>query len=177
MGNRYVRLFYAVLIPVALLLGFNNCAGNDFALIEESSVELESKRCKINPTTDVVAEQFEEGDYFVTTYVRPDLESEHAHQKIYFNGSSDPTYAPRWKTAGNVIEWRYNPTGAPSALASQILNLIQTSMNNWSKVCNIKFKYLGATSLSSGSNQIDGTNVFGWGEAGPRGRDRGRRQG
>ncbi|MFM6930441.1 MAG: matrixin family metalloprotease, partial [Bdellovibrio sp.] len=83
--------------------------------------------------------------------------------KVYYDGSSDPTNAPRWKSG--AINWYYNPSGAPSSLSSAALATIQQSMSYWSSYCNVKFNYMGETDKTSEGGPRDTANVIGWGDA------------
>lgn len=83
--------------------------------------------------------------------------------KIYLNGSSNPTGAPRWANA--TINWYYNPAGQPSNFStSTVLSMIQTAIAKWEKVCSIKWVYQGTTTKSQ-TTHGDNYPVIGWGNA------------
>ncbi|WP_413289080.1 matrixin family metalloprotease [Bdellovibrio sp. HCB337] len=166
MNLRHFYLSFFAASTAVLLLAFNNCSSRDAGAVANST-DLASTGggCKINPESDALVEQVKDGDYHVLVF-GPQEEADHlANEKLYFHNSGDAATAPRWKVTGNIINWYYNPNGAPSSLASTGLDTIKTSLDYWSSVCNIKFNYMGTTTKTSDQNQMDSTNVFGWGTA------------
>lgn len=153
--------YYCLLITgaVFLLFAFTNCSSKD-AGSSNGSVDLGSTGCKVNP--DVLVSQVKDGDYHVQVYADAD-DVQDFSEKLYLNNQGDPSKAPRWKT--NVINWYYNPSGAPASVAATALDTIKTSMAYWTSVCNINFNYMGTSTKASSSNNIDSMNVIGWGDA------------
>ncbi|MFM6930515.1 MAG: matrixin family metalloprotease [Bdellovibrio sp.] len=136
-----------------LLISINNCAPQK-ATEDTASLSRQSS---------ALVSQVADGDHVVTIYTpEGDLPSISVN-KVYYDGSSDPTNAPRWKSG--AINWYYNPSGAPSSLSSAALATIQQSMSYWSSYCNVKFNYMGETDKSSEGGPRDTTNVIGWGGA------------
>lgn len=142
-----------------LVFAFNNCASRD-AGTAENAIDLASQGCKVDP--DVLVQQVKDGDYHIDV-LAPESEALNFSEKVYMNDLSDPAKAPRWKP--NVINWYYNPAGAPSTIASTALDTIKESMAYWTSVCNINFNYMGTTTKGSTSTSKDSTNVIGWGDA------------
>jgi hypothetical protein len=70
--------------------------------------------------------------------------------------------------ANSTLRWRYNDSNRPAGLlasADAAVARIQSAMAKWSAVCNVRFAYDGATtvtpSLPAGTR--DGLNVIAWG--------------
>jgi len=157
--KRSQYLFFAA-GAVALTFAFNNCSLRGPSVSEEGAADLASAGCKVNP--DVLVQDTLDGDYHVQVFA-PQDEAHNFSEKVYMNNSTDPATAPRWKP--NVINWYYNPTGAPASIASTALNTIRESMAYWTSVCNINFNYMGTTANLAERTAKDGVNVLGWGTA------------
>ncbi len=60
---------------------------------------------------------------------------------------------------GGVIEWYYNPNGAPAAMASAAQGIIAAAAQEWAQVCAVHFTYRGESALRMA---WDGHNVVSW---------------
>lgn len=145
---------------VTLLFAFNNCSSRDAGTAVQSAADLASSGCKVE--NEVLVQQVKDGDYHIHIFA-PENEAGHFNEKLYLNNQSNPDRAPRWKNS--VINWYYNPTGAPSGIAATALSTIQESLAYWSSVCKITFNYLGTTTKAATSSTKDNTSVIGWGNA------------
>jgi hypothetical protein len=154
--NIYISIFTAS--AAIFLLGFINCSRGESQVFTGFS-NLGSSGCKVDP--DVLVKQINDGDYHAKIYA-PESVAHNASQKLYLDDQNDPTTAPKWKA--NVINWYYNPANEPSSMSPTALATIQSSMGYWTSVCNIKFNYKGLSNAIP--NDVDGTNVIGWGDAG-----------
>lgn len=70
---------------------------------------------------------------------------------------------------GGLVQWRYDDANRPAGLAADAnvaIAKIQTAMNKWSAVCNVRFSYLGTSSLGPSlappTLNLDSANVIGW---------------
>jgi predicted Zn-dependent protease len=154
------KAFSTSLFAVAFLLA--GCTKQNTNASSEAT-DLASHVCPVKVKPEVLISHEVDGDYDVQV-VAPQNEAPEAQEKLYLNNQGDPTKAPKW--LNNTVSWYYNSAGMPANFSkSQVLSIIQSSMNYWSSVCNIKWTYMGESTKSSEENNIDNANIVGWGRA------------
>jgi len=146
------------------LILINSGCSNFQATNALSGSTSQSSQCSVkamNQSNQQTA-QVNDGDYHVKIF--SDASEVHG-LALYLNGQSSASTAARWQ--GASIAWTYNHAGAPSSFTeNQVLATIQKGMDNWSSVCNIQWKYVGASSATSTPGSTNGVNVIGWGDSG-----------
>jgi hypothetical protein len=76
------------------------------------------------------------------------------------------TVRPLWPNG--IINFRYNPANQPVGLTTEAVeNLLRAAGQKWADVCNVRFNYLGTTTLTANIDAVfstlDRVNVVGWG--------------
>ena len=100
-------------------------------------------QAQVSPATDFQAHVVRERD---------DPKLEQFFRKYVLSGA-------HW--ASHSITWYYSPANQPLSFATlDVITLVQTAMERWSKICDISFVYGGQSTANP--NTFDRSNVVGW---------------